>query len=677
MTQEKPTPSETPTPPAGRATGNKLASTLTKIDNFAFQGTGLESIDLSQTGIIGYGDNVSLGNSAFQDAVNLSDVKLPTGLIAIPAASFANTTSLKKIEIPSTVNRINAGNDTFLGAFQGSGLTSIDLSQTKVTGVATADQDGSWPSYSNRNRGSFSNMPNLTTVTLPAGLTGIPKDAFANSAKLATVKFGAADANNGGGSGPSGRAVTGETNAITLPTGLTSIGQNAFAGTAATTVDLSKITAASFTTIGENVFRGMTNLAEVKLPSSITQIGNNAFQNDAKLVKLSQANPAAGNVQVRDAEGTATFGSKLTSIGNNAFYGTGFTTVDLSLAGTTTSGSTTTPTTPLTVGSGAFTNMASLTEVKLPANADINPTYFGNPTDAEGAEPKLTSITYGDGTATATATIGDATISSLNFSKIKNSTIEIKSSVGGSSITFTGGVFNGNADMTTLKLNVTATNGNNPLWNFNLGTAPTATNTTEAYKTAPLGNNSALTNIELSGLHNQTQTSSGTNTGNQWSRISTNCWAQVASIINMFSSGTDTSSGTKATNLAVWTPSNGESTGTTGSTNSWINTDLTGETVKTGWSVSSSSGGQTLADSTQAATLTHNGVNWQYSNKGGQTGQTNEITITGTGIKIYKAMNGQNGYQTYIGKEDGTGTGITVKIVIVPASQQPARRSTK
>lgn len=45
--------------------------------------------------------------------------------------------------------------------------------------------------------------------------------------------------------------------------------------------------------------------------------------------------------------------------------------------------------------------------------------------------------------------------------------------------------------------------------------APTATNTTEAYKTAPLGNNSALTNIEFSGLHNQTQTSSGTNTGNQ------------------------------------------------------------------------------------------------------------------------------------------------------------------
>lgn len=132
LTQEAPaqTPSETPAP--GRATGtNQLASTLKKIDTRAFQGTGLESIDLSQTQITGSGDN-ALGNSAFQDAASLSDVKLPNGLTTIPAASFANTTSLKSIAIPSTVNRINFGNNDFPGAFQGSGLTSIDLSGTKM-----------------------------------------------------------------------------------------------------------------------------------------------------------------------------------------------------------------------------------------------------------------------------------------------------------------------------------------------------------------------------------------------------------------------------------------------------------------------------------------------------------------------------------------------------------------
>lgn len=304
-------------------------------------------------------------------------------------------------------------------------------------------------------------MPDLTTVTLPANLTSIPKDAFAGSAKLATVNFKTADASNN----PSAREVTGNDNAITLPSGLTSLNNNAFAGTAATAVDLSKAT--GLATIGDSVFQNMTKLATVTLPSGLTTINQSAFQNDAALKTLSTAEASGGsNIQARDGEDTATFGKSLISIQQNAFYGTGFTTVDLSKAvGTSASGSSQTTQT-LSVGSNAFTNMANLTTVKLPANADINPTYFGNPADAAGTAPKLASITYvgtDTATATATATLSDQTISSPNFSKIKNSTIEIKSNVSSSSINFTGGVFNGNDTMTTLKLSVTATNGNNPL----------------------------------------------------------------------------------------------------------------------------------------------------------------------------------------------------------------------
>ena len=299
-------------------------------------------------------------------------------------------------------------------------------------------------------------MPNLTTVTLPAGLTSIPKDAFYNSTKLATVKFGTADAGT-----PSARDVTGAENAITLPSGITSIGQNAFASTAASTVDLSL---SKLSQISDNTFTNMTKLTTVKLPSTVTTIGNNAFQSDAKLVKLTQVEAKAngGGSQTRDEDPTtATFGKSLTAIRDNAFQGTGFTTVDLSAAGTAqastgrVTAATPTPN-PLTVGSNAFTNMVNLTTVTLPANANINPTYFGNPADAAEGAPKLNSITYG--AATATATIGDGTISSTNFSKIKNETIEIKSSFGNSGINFNGGVFNGNADLKTLKLNVTATN---------------------------------------------------------------------------------------------------------------------------------------------------------------------------------------------------------------------------
>ena len=141
LTQAEPTPPSEPTPPGARATSNKLASTLKKIDTRAFQGTGLESIDLSETKITGSGET-ALGNSAFQDAVSLSTVTLPTGLIAIPAASFAGTVKLTSIDIPSTVNQINAGNSEYKGAFQGSGLTSIDLSKTGITGNPTANQPG-------------------------------------------------------------------------------------------------------------------------------------------------------------------------------------------------------------------------------------------------------------------------------------------------------------------------------------------------------------------------------------------------------------------------------------------------------------------------------------------------------------------------------------------------------
>ena len=305
-------------------------------------------------------------------------------------------------------------------------------------------------------------MPNLTTVILPAGLTGIPKDAFANSVKLATVKFGTADASNN----PSARAVIGDDNAITLPTGLTTIDANAFASTAATAVDLSKITATGFTTINDYVFKDMASLAEVKLPASITTINQSAFQNDAKLAKLTQADPTTGGgsaqTRAENEANTATFGKSLTSIGNNAFNGTGFSIVDLSAATGSTGSGAATPATTLSVGSNAFTNMANLTTVKLPKDSNINPANFGNPTDAE--TQKLTSITYGDGTATATATItlADANISSTNFSKIKNSTIQINSSTN-QTINFTGGVFNGNSTMTKLMLNVTQRNGNTSL----------------------------------------------------------------------------------------------------------------------------------------------------------------------------------------------------------------------
>ena len=88
--------------------------------------TSLTTIDLSATQV------TSLPTNLFNGCSSLSNVKLPAGLTEIGQSAFQGTTSLTTIAIPSTVKRINFGNSYFPGAFQGSGLESIDLSGTKM-----------------------------------------------------------------------------------------------------------------------------------------------------------------------------------------------------------------------------------------------------------------------------------------------------------------------------------------------------------------------------------------------------------------------------------------------------------------------------------------------------------------------------------------------------------------
>ena len=127
------------------------------------------------------------------------------------------------------------------------------------------------------------------------------------------------------------------------------------------------------------------------------------------------------------------------------------------------------------------------------------------------------------------------------------------------------------------------------------------------------------------------------------------------------------------------------STGGSGS-NGVIQTDLTGGAsddtfVNKNWTNTQSTGGgalgnnNSLANTTKTATKTHNGVTWTYSNPKGAAAagakadeaQSNAITITGK-VNIYKAMNGNKGYQTYIKNATGARAeeGITVTITLMP-----------
>ena len=125
--------------PARADSSNKLTKSITSIGNYAFQNTGLVQLDLDATNITtSYNESTHtthFGNSIFQGATRLNDLKLPNGLLQIPAGLVAGAIALQNLNIPTSVTKINGGNDQFPGAFQGSGITNLDLSV--ATGLAT------------------------------------------------------------------------------------------------------------------------------------------------------------------------------------------------------------------------------------------------------------------------------------------------------------------------------------------------------------------------------------------------------------------------------------------------------------------------------------------------------------------------------------------------------------
>lgn len=104
---------------------------------------------------------------------------------------------------------------------------------------------------------AFKNCDVLTTISLPAGLTGIGNRAFEDCTALTE---------------------------ISLPAGLTSMGTEVFRGcTALTKASLPD----GLTSIGDSSFYACTNLAEISFPSNLASIGESAFLSCRSITKIS------------------------------------------------------------------------------------------------------------------------------------------------------------------------------------------------------------------------------------------------------------------------------------------------------------------------------------------------------------------------------------------------------
>ncbi len=232
-----------------------IPSTLKDIEQWCFEGTALVSVDLLNTQITTMKDGVFFNNTS------LTSIQLPNNLKYFWNNAFNGCTSLKDIVMPQTVeaiyNYVFAGctslssvtlNEgcTTLGdhvfkdcplpqiifprtlssireyAFEGSGLTSADLSNTKIEYLPN---------------GCFCNCTKLKEVQLPSTLTTPNSGEWKNE-----------DDNN--------------------------YGKNAFQYTAIESIDL---TNTQLISLGDYMFAECSNLKTVKLPHTLKFIWNHAF----------------------------------------------------------------------------------------------------------------------------------------------------------------------------------------------------------------------------------------------------------------------------------------------------------------------------------------------------------------------------------------------------------------
>ena len=127
----------------------------------------------------------------------------------------------------------------------------------------------------------------IGSVDIPASVTGVGTAAFLECSNLSSVNFDDL-------------------------TSLSSLGGSAFEGCALVEVDLSNT---KLTSISAAAFQYNDSMTSVTLPVAVTSLGQQAFTSNENLTTI-----------------VIPEGSKLATIGNSAFWSTGFTTLDLSNA---------------------------------------------------------------------------------------------------------------------------------------------------------------------------------------------------------------------------------------------------------------------------------------------------------------------------------------------------------
>ena len=210
---------------------------------------------ISSGGVVDNGDSctgavvipegvTSIGGSAFEDS-SLASITLPASVMGIGSRAFSGATALTSITIPAGVMEI--GSRAFSAT---NSLTSISVNPANPSFTSI---DGMLFNKEVTTLIQYAVAKSATSITIPAGVTTIGRQAFSGATFLTSV---------------------------TMQTGVTTIEQGAFNGM----TSLSDITIPEgVTTIGDQAFGGASALTSVTIPASVTSIGNFSFDNASAL----------------------------------------------------------------------------------------------------------------------------------------------------------------------------------------------------------------------------------------------------------------------------------------------------------------------------------------------------------------------------------------------------------